>query len=106
MQVRDIGALQTLLFELLWSGTVEQVKRHSAYSADHLERPEFESAVEELKGELQEAIVRSKKQRFTITFCGMVKAGKSLLLNVLMGRMILPSDGGLTNLRSVRLSAR
>ena len=92
-QVRDIGALQTSLFELLWSGTVEQLKRHSAYSADDPERPEFERAVEELERALQEAIVRSKKQRFAIAFCGMVKAGKSLFLNALMGRAILPSDG-------------
>jgi hypothetical protein len=48
-QVRDLGALQTSLFELLWSGTVEQLKRHSAYSADDPERPEFEKAVEELE---------------------------------------------------------
>ena len=93
-QVRDLGALQTLLFELLWSGTVEQLKRHSAYSADDPERPEFEGAVEELETALREAIVRSKKPGFVITFCGMVKAGKSLFLNALMGRAILPSDGG------------
>ena len=94
-QVIDIGALQTSLFELLWSGTVEQLKRDSAsaYSADDPERPEFERAVEELERALQEAIVRSKKQCFTIAFCGMVKAGKSLFLNALMGRAILPSDG-------------
>jgi len=92
-QVRDLGALQTSLFELLWSGTVEQLKRHSAYSADDPERKEFEKAVEELEKALQEAIVRSKRQRFAIAFCGMVKAGKSLFLNALMGRAILPSDG-------------
>ena len=92
-QVKDIGALQTSLFELLWSGTVEQLKRHSAYSADDPERPEFERAVEELERALREAIVRSKKPGFAIAFCGMVKAGKSLFLNALMGRAILPSDG-------------
>jgi len=96
-QVRDIVALQTSLFELLWSGTVEQLKRHSVYSSDDPERPEFERAVEELERALQETIVRSKKQRFTIAFCGMVKAGKSLFLNALMGRAILPSDGESAN---------
>ena len=90
---RHFGTLQTSLFGLLWSGTVEQLKRHSAYSADDPERPEFERAVEELERTLQDAIVRSKKQRFAIAFCGMVNAGKSLLLNALMGRAILPSDG-------------
>jgi len=96
-QVRGISALQTLLFELLWSGTVEQLKRDNPYSSDDPERPEFERAVEELENALQEAIIRSKKQRFTIAFCGMVKAGKSLFLNALMGRAILPSDGESAN---------
>jgi len=95
-QIRDIADLKTSLFELLWSGTVEQLKRDSAYSDDP-ERPEFERAVEELERALQEAIVRSKKQRFAIAFCGMVKAGKSLFLNALMGRAILPSDGESAN---------
>jgi len=108
-QVRDISALQTLLFELLWSGTVEQLKRDSPYSSDDPERPEFERAVDELEKALQEAIVRSKRQRsaiaskrqrVAIAFCGMVKAGKSLFLNALMGRAILPSDGESTNFRT------
>ena len=77
MQVRDIGALQTSLSEFLWSGAVEQLKRHSAYSADDLERPEIERAVDQWKGELQEATVRSNKQRVTIAFCGMVKAAQA-----------------------------
>ena len=98
-QVRDIGALQTSLFELLWSGTVEQLKRHIAHTADDPERPEFEKVLKELEVVLQESIVRSKKQRFAIAFCGMVKAGKSLFLNALMGRAILPSDGGSHNSR-------
>jgi hypothetical protein len=88
--VRDLGALQTSLFELLWSGTVTQLKRDTS---DDLERPEFEKALEELETVLQEPIVRSKKQTFTIAFCGMVNAGKSTFLNALMGRAILPSNG-------------
>ena len=92
-QVGDIGALQTLLFELLWSGTVEQLKRHSPCSSHDPKRPEFSRAVEELERALQEAIIRSKKQRFVVAFCGTVEADKSLFLNALMGRAILPSDG-------------
>jgi GTPase SAR1 family protein len=53
----------------------------------------FESELAELKNGLQEAVVRSRKQRFAIAFCGMVKSGKSLFLNALIGRTILPSDG-------------
>ena len=71
----------------------EQLKWDSPYSPDDPERPEFERAVEELERVLQDAIVRSKKKRFVIAFCGMVKAGKSMLLNALIGRSILPSDG-------------
>jgi hypothetical protein len=92
-QVRDLRVSQTSLFGLLWSGTVERLKRHNAYSSDDPERPEFEKAVEELEMALQESIVCSKKQTFTILFCGMVNAGKSMFLNALMGRAILPSDG-------------
>ena len=99
MEVRDINALQTSLLELLWSGTVRQLKGHSVYSDDP-ERPEFERAVEELERVLQEAIVRSKRKRFVIAFCGTVKAGKSMFLNALMGRAILPSDGESANSRT------
>ena len=91
VQVRQLAALQTSLFELLWSGTVEQLKRHSPYSDDP-ERPRFEGAVEELERGLRGAIIRLKNQRFAIAFCGTVEADKSLVLNALMGRAILPSD--------------
>ena len=92
-QVRDLVALQTSLFELFWSGTIEQLKKRDVNSADDPEQADFEKALLELEKALQEAIVRSKKRRFAIAFCGMVKAGKSLFLNALMGRAILPSDG-------------
>jgi len=93
VQAQDLGALQASLFELLWSGTVERLKRSSAYSADGAEQSEFEKTVEGLENMLQEVMVRSKKQHLAIAFCGMAKAGKSLLLNALIGRAILPSDG-------------
>jgi hypothetical protein len=93
-QVRELSSLQALLFELVWSGLVEQLKIHSAYSSGDPEQAEFQQKLVELERGLQEAILRSKKQHFTIAFCGMVKAGKSLFLNALVGRGILPSDGG------------
>ena len=92
-QTQELGGLQISLFELLWSSTVEQLKRDSPYSSDDPERSEFERTVEELERVLQETIVRSKRQHFSIALCGVVKAGKSLFLNALMGRSILPSDG-------------
>ena len=72
---------------------IEQLKKRGADTADNPERPEFEKALVELEKGLQEVIVRSKKQRFAIAFCGTVKAGKSLFLNALMGRAIPPPDG-------------
>jgi hypothetical protein len=92
-QVQYLRFLQTLLFGLLWSGTVEQLKRHSPYFANDPERPAFEWAPERLEAALQEEIARAKEQRFTAVLCGMARAGKSLFLNALMGRAILPSDG-------------
>ena len=102
-QGKDLGALQTSLFELLWSGTVEWLKRHSAYSAGDPERPEFEGSFMVLEKMLQEAIVRSKRRRFTVAFCGAVKAGKSLFLNALMGQTILPSDSEANDSRAITI---
>ena len=96
-QVQEFGALQRSLFELLWSGSVEQLKRVSPYPSDDPEQLGFEGAVGELKRVLQKEIVRSREQRFTIVFCGTVEADR-LFLNALMGRAILPSDGESQNL--------
>ena len=101
-QARELGTLQTSLFELLWSGTVEQLKLESAYTSDDPEQTEFERAVGELERVLQKAIVRLREQRFTIAFCGTVEADKSLFLNALMGRAILPSCGESRNPRITR----
>jgi len=98
-RVRELAVLQTSLFELLWSGTVEQLKQHGPHFSRDPEQPEFERAVKELDNLLQEEIIRSKKQHFSIAFCGMVKAGKSQFLNALMGKSILPSDGESVNSR-------
>jgi len=101
-KVQALGQLQTSLFELLWTSTVEQLKRHGSGSANedvnwkrtvNSEAMAFQSDLLDLEKGLQEAILRAKKQRFAIAFCGMVKAGKSLFLNALIGEPILPSDG-------------
>jgi len=99
LHVLGLGVLRTSLFELLWSGTVEQLKQHSPHASDNPEQPEFERAVKELEIVLQDSIVRSKKQHFSIALCGVVKAGKSLFLNALMGKSILPSEGEPVNSR-------
>jgi ribosome biogenesis GTPase A len=87
----------------LWTSTVEQLKRHGSGWADegvvsgkgglNPELAAFKSDLLDLEKGLQEAILRAKKQRFAIAFCGMVKAGKSLFLNALIGEPVLPSDG-------------
>ncbi|KAG8824093.1 hypothetical protein FRC19_002548 [Serendipita sp. 401] len=91
-QVQALGQLQTSLFELLWSSTIEQMKRHGDPDILALESSDFQRELIELEKALQESILRAKKQRFAIAFCGMVKAGKSLFLNALIGESILPSD--------------
>ena len=92
-QIQQLSALQSSLFELLWSGAVEQLKQESPYSSDDPEQPEFERAVGELEMVLQKAIVRLREPRYTIAFCGTDEADKSLFLNALMGQAILPSHG-------------
>ena len=91
--LRDLPAFQMSLFELIWSGTIEQLKKRDDNYRDDPERQEFETTLLELEKALREMIVRSNKRRFAIAFCGMAKAGRSLFLNALMGRAILPSDG-------------
>ena len=91
--LHDLSDFQASLFELFWNGAIEKLKKRDAHYGDDPERPEFENALLELEKVLQEVIVRSKRRRFGIAFCGMVNAGKSLFLNALMGKAILPSDG-------------
>ena len=54
--------------------------------------PDFDGLPIELERMLQDAIVHSRQHHVTITLCGTVKSGKSLFLNALMGRTILPTD--------------
>ena len=57
---QELDVLQTSLFEILWSGTVEQLKQLCPHSADDPEQSEFERA-EELERVLEEGILRSKE---------------------------------------------
>ena len=85
--------VQIPLFELIWSGTMQQLRGNPTYSTNDPEHREFEQILNQLDSSLQEVIARSKRPRFTISFCGMVKAGKSLFLNALIGNIVLPSNG-------------
>ena len=100
-QVRDIGALQTTLFDLFGTRDSRRTKGAQSDDSNDSERQELERAVEELERALRDAIMRSRNQHLMIAFCGMVKAGKSSFLNALIGRSILPSDGEPVNSRTL-----
>jgi hypothetical protein len=85
--------VQIPLFEFIWSGTIQQLEEKPTHSTNDPEHREFEQILNQLDSSLQEAITRSKRPRFTLSFYGMVKAGKSLFLNSLIGKIVLPSNG-------------
>jgi hypothetical protein len=85
--------VQIILFELIWSGTIQQLRENPTRSTSDPEYKEFEQILDELDNSLQEVIARSRRPRFTLSFYGMVKAGKSLFLNALIGKTVLPSNG-------------
>jgi hypothetical protein len=84
---------QITLFELVWSGTIQNLKVNPPHNADDPEYEGFQETLDQLDKSLQEVIARSQRPRFTISFYGMVKAGKSLFLNAMIGKLVLPSDG-------------
>jgi hypothetical protein len=85
--------VQTALFELIWSGTIHQLKENPTRNTIGHEHRKFEQILDQLDRSLQEVIARSKRPRFTISFYGMARAGKSLLLNSLVGKIVLPLNG-------------
>lgn len=85
--------VQITLFELIWSGTIQQLRGDTTRSSSDPEYKEFEQILDQLESSLQEVIARSRRPTFTLSFYGMVKAGKSLFLNALIGKTVLPSNG-------------
>jgi len=85
--------VQITLFELIWSGTIQQLRGNPTRSITDPEHRESEQILDQLDSSLQEVIARSRRPRFTLSFYGMVKAGKSLFLNALIGKIVLPSNG-------------
>lgn len=93
-RTNELGHLQILLFKLIWSGSVEVLKETGKEEAlASAERSElfYERALA-LDRSLERVIARSRREHFSIAVCGTVKAGKSTLLNALIGQFILPSD--------------
>ncbi|OBZ66418.1 hypothetical protein A0H81_13701 [Grifola frondosa] len=91
--------------DLIKKATIPSLGRTQASLLQHLqilvdgELPVFQNAYPEtynlllgLQAGIKKEIARERKHKFIIAFCGMVKAGKSLFINALMGRSILPSD--------------
>jgi hypothetical protein len=85
--------VQITLFELIWSGTIRQLRGNPTRNAGDPEHKEFGQILDQLDSSLQDVIARSRRPRFTLSFYGMVKAGKSLFLNALIGKVVLPSNG-------------
>ncbi|KAH7927605.1 hypothetical protein BV22DRAFT_1127292 [Leucogyrophana mollusca] len=54
--------------------------------------PDTEMLMLEIRAAAEKEAARQASPRFTVAFCGMVKAGKSLFINALIGASILPSD--------------
>jgi hypothetical protein len=85
--------VQITLFELIWSGTIRQLRENPTRNAGDPEHREFGQILDQLDSSLQDVIARSRRGRFTLSFYGMAKAGKTLLLNALIGKVVLPSNG-------------
>jgi hypothetical protein len=74
--VDELGGIQTRLMELLWAVCIPQMESDALQFARDMGN-EWSTSVDlkELSLGLKSAIVRGKTQRFSIAFCGMVKAG-------------------------------
>ena len=93
----ELVEAQVSLFGLIWCGTIQRLKANPTHDADDLEYKDFQQTLDQLDRSLQDVIARSMRPRFTISFFGMVKAGKSLFLNAMIGKIVLPSDGECTS---------
>ena len=58
--------VQITLFELIWSGTVSQLKGNLARSTNDPEHREYETILDQLDSSLQEVIARSKRDRKSV----------------------------------------
>ena len=93
LSANQLVDVQITLFELIWSGTIRQLGENPTRNADDPEHTEFGQILDQLDSSLQDVIARSRRPRFTLSFYGMAKAGKTSLLNALIGKAVLPSNG-------------
>jgi hypothetical protein len=74
--VDELGRIQTQLIEILWAVCIPQMESDTLQFARDMGN-EWTTSVDlkELSLSLKSAIVRGKTQKFSVAFCGMVKAG-------------------------------
>jgi len=93
VEVTELGDVQHSVFKHVSEDLVGVVKDQVNSLPLGLERSLFEEEMHQLEMALKSARTSRESAKFSIAFFGMVKAGKSLFLNALIGRSILPSDG-------------
>ena len=96
--VTELGDVQYSVLEHVLHGFVGAVNdlpevRSLLRGNDGMEGSAFDEALAHLQMALEDAQACRKTAKFSIAFLGMVNAGKSLFLNALIGRTILPHDG-------------
>ena len=73
--VNELGRIQGLVMKLLWAAYVPQIESEKLQFANLGDERITNANLKELSFGLKSAIARAETQRFSIAFCGMVKAG-------------------------------
>jgi hypothetical protein len=73
--IDELGRIQGLVMNLLWAAYIPQMESERLQFASLGDERITNANLKELSFGLKSAIARAKTQRFSIAFCGMVKAG-------------------------------
>lgn len=82
--MRNIGTSK--FTKIAWDATVEKYVGKMERLRMVLQQPEFSKACKQLMKKIDNFVERCKKPEFHIAFVGTIKAGKSTLINALLGR--------------------
>ena len=82
--MRNIGTSK--FTKIAWDATVEKYVGKMECLRMVLQQPEFSKAYKQLMKKIDNFVERCKKPEFHIAFVGTIKAGKSTLINALLGR--------------------
>ena len=82
--MRNIGTSK--FTKIAWDTTVEKYVGKMERLRMVLQQPEFSKSCEKLMKKIDNFVERCKKPEFHIAFVGTIKAGKSTLINALLGR--------------------